>query len=399
MSLVRSVPVLTLAALGTLACADGGDPNDSGAHGLTVAASITQVSDGVSAGAGETGPPPEDGDSSGAHDVGGVLSVDTGADTGDDPAEACVELAEVAMKQQPADIVFVIDNSGSMQVEAASVKDNMNDFSSAIIDSGVDVHVVLISATSGANGMCIDPPLGSGGCPVADSKPPTFLHIDHKVGSTNALQKLLDYHDEWRGQMRPDARKHLVVVSDDDSELDAAAFDAAFKALDPTYEDYRFHAIVGENDASDAKWCASEPVCCDLTAAAGTVYLELIEETDGVHGDLCKQDFAPVFDTLSAAVIQNSGLACEWAIPTPMGDVVIDLDAVDVEFDDGMGVVLAIGEVTTMAACAEASDGWYYDAPDQPGKLLLCPQTCAKIQLAPKGSTRVSFGCKPLIPQ
>ena len=45
------------------------------------------------------------------------------------------------------------------------------------------------------------------------------------------------------------------------------------------------------------------------------------------------------------------------------------------------------------------TDGWHYDAPDQPGKLLLCPQTCDKIQLAPKGSTRVKFGCKPLIPQ
>jgi hypothetical protein len=371
-----------------------------------VAATVANVTSGASGGTGSaptTGHGAGDGGSGGLPGA-GVSGADTGMttvgdDTGAAPEEACVEIAELASKQQTADILFVIDNSGSMKVEAASVKDNMNDFSAAIIDSGVDVHVVLISSRNGKTGMCIDPPLGGGGCPADDSKLPTFLHLDHGVGSHDALQQLLDSHAEWKAQMRPNARKHIVVVSDDDSDLGAKSFDAAFKALDPSYKDYRFHAIVGENDPDDDKWCAKEPECCALTVAAGEVYLDLIEETDGVHGDLCKQDFAPVFDTLSAEVIQSSGLACDWAMPEPAGDQLIDLDNVAVEFDDGKGVVLAIAEVAAPAACAGATDGWYFDDPGLPTQLLLCPKTCDKIQLAPKGSLSIKFACKPLVPQ
>ena len=134
-------------------------------------------------------------------------------------AVAVLAALAAASSAQAADIILVIDNSGSMEIEAASVKANMNKFSGKIIASGVDAHVVLISAIEGKNGMCIEPPLGGGGCPLADSKLPTFLHIDHKVGSFNALQKLLDRHADWKDQMRPDARKHIVVVSDDNSEL------------------------------------------------------------------------------------------------------------------------------------------------------------------------------------
>jgi hypothetical protein len=146
-------------------------------------------------------------------------------------------------------------------------------------------------------------------------------------------------------------------------------------------------------------WCISDPVCCAFTASAGKVYLDLINKTDGVFGDLCKQDFTPVFNTLSTEVIQNAGLACEWAIPKPMGDDMIDYEKVNVDFNDGMGNVLPIGKVQSAAACANVADGWYYDDPDMPTKILVCPQTCAKIQDAPMASMAIKFGCEALIAQ
>jgi len=393
MSLVPRVPIL-LTPLLILACARGVDLNQVGGQGTGVAVtSIVTLSIGDQEGGTEV-PTTLLGDGSdGAPDTGGLTS------TGGEPIDECAALYESAMKQLPADIILVIDNSGSMKVEAASVKANMNKFSSKIIDSGVDVHVVLISSIDGKNGMCIDPPLGGGGCPLDDTKLPTFLHIDHKVSSNNPLQKLLDDHELWKGQMRPDARKHVVVVSDDNSDLGSKAFDAAFKALDPSYEKYRFHAIVGKKDATDQEWCAKEPECCNLTAAAGEVYLNLIKKTKGVYGDLCKQDFTPVFNALSKEVIQNSGLACEWAIPEPMGDEVIDFNDVHVDFNDGMGELLSISQVADHEACKDAVDGWHFNDPNAPTKLMVCPQTCTKIQLAPKGSMSIKFGCNPLEPQ
>lgn len=400
MSLLRRIFVPLAVPLALLGCNRGDVGHSTSAQstgpavvtgGATLGGGGGVVTTGSAATSGGLG-----GSSSGdGTDAGGL----TGTGTGDDPPEHCAEIVENAAKKLPADILLVIDNSGSMKVEAASVKANMNQFSAKIIASGVDVHVVLLSALGGANGMCIDPPLGGGGCPFADTKLPTFLHIEHGVGSNDALEKLLQYHDDWKDQMRPEARKHVVVVSDDNSDLGAEDFDAAFRALDPGHEGYRFHAIVGQNDKTDPMWCTSEPVCCDLTAAAGEVYLDLIKKTGGVYGDLCKQDFTLVFDALSTEVILNSGLACEWQIPEPMGDQLIDYDAVHVEFDDGMGAVLPIDRVAGPAACQGPQDGWYFDAPQQPGKLLVCPQTCNKMQLAPKGSMSITFGCKPIRPQ
>lgn len=427
MSRIALTSVLA-APLLLLACADGGDTRSSASQGSspTVATSVTSVSGSASASASETGgsaseptgsASAEGGETSATASTGGGIGsssstggvdttgtstspVTTDPDTGDSSTGECAAIAEKAMnKKQPADIIFIIDNSGSMQVEAGSVKANMNTFSSKIINSGIDAHVVLISAISGSTGMCIAPPLGGGGCPAKDNNLPKFLHINDEVGSNNALQKLLDHHADWKGQMRPDASKHIIVVSDDDSDLGANAFDTAFKALDPSYADYQFHAIVGAKDSGDALWCISDPVCCAFTAAAGEVYLELINKTDGVFGDLCKQDFTPVFTTLSTEVIQNAGLACEWEIPKPMDEDVIDYDKVNVDFDDGKGNIVPIGKVDSPAACADVVDGWYYDDPNTPTKILVCPQTCEKIQLAPMASMSIKFGCETIIAQ
>jgi hypothetical protein len=435
MSLVARLPFLLAAPLLTLACADGGDSNSNSASqgsSPTVATSVTTVttasaSDAGSSGGGEptgsgsaeagetsaaasTGQLSGDASSSGgdASSSGGVVTsvgTTTGVttvdpDTGDQTTGECAAIAEKAMnKKQPADILFVIDNSGSMQIEAGSVKANMNAFSTKIINSGIDVHVVLISSIGGDTGMCIDPPLGGGGCPANDNNLPTFLHINDGVGSNNALEKLLDHHADWKDQMRQGASKHIVVVSDDNSDLGANAFDAAFKALDPSYADYKLHAIVGQKDYKDIVWCASNAVCCALTAAAGKVYIDLINKTGGVYGDLCKQDFTPVFNTLSTEVIQNAGLACEWDIPKPMDEDALDFEKVNVDFNDGMGNVLPIGKVNAEADCANVMDGWYYDDANMPTKILVCPQTCAKIQIAPMASMNIKFGCETIIAQ
>lgn len=433
-----TVVLLALPLLASFACSSGEDGRGQTAGNSGTATMVTSIT-GASASEGGTTHAPTTGggvdgsDSDGATSTGagptsattpvdsssGGESSSTGAASGDDttgPAASttgggdeagetgstgeCAEIAEMAMnKKQPADILFVIDNSGSMQIEAASVKANMNQFSSKIIASGIDVHVVLISQIDGDTGMCIDPPLGVGNCPAKDTKLPTFLHINDEVGSNNPLPKLLEHHPDWKDSMRPTAAKHVVIVSDDNSDLGANDFDAQFKALDPSYAGYKLHAIVGAKDSDDVLWCIQNPVCCAFTAKAGKVYLDLINKTDGVFGDLCKQDFKPVFDVLSTEVIENAGLACEWAIPAPMGEDMIDYGKVNVDFDDGQGKVTPIGKVDDPADCAGVVDGWYFDDPAMPTKILVCPQTCAKIQLAANAAMKIKFGCETIIAQ
>ena len=102
---------------------------------------------------------------------------------------------------------MAVDNSGSMDEEIAAVRERLNAFSQQIVDSGVDVRIILIAAPLGMPvpqdpfdfdddsdenlGICIDPPLGSGTCPN-DSQPPRYAHVPTEVGSHDALNLFID---------------------------------------------------------------------------------------------------------------------------------------------------------------------------------------------------------------
>jgi hypothetical protein len=260
----------------------------------------------------------------------------------------------------------------------------MNGFSAQIQMSGIDHHVVLISSYPGfgnGNGICIEPPLGGGGCPVDDNNLPVYRHVDKKVGSHNAFAKLISTHNQWKDSIRPNSVKHIVVVSDDESEIALDVFENQFKALDPSYDDFIFHAIV----------CAWD---CPESATIGQIYIDLVNQTGGVLGDLCDQDFQTVFDELAKAVIQAVPLSCHFDIPPPPMGMILDFNLVNVELDDGNNNLEAIPRVDDFAACMNYPEGWYYDDPVNPVQIYLCPQTCAKAQSYEMGSINVAFGCE-----
>lgn len=294
--------------------------------------------------------------------------------------------AEAELVPLPADIIFVVDNSGSMSFEAGEVQDRMNDFSSQIIDSGVDAHVVLISSYPGdGNGICIDAPLGSGGCPDDDTNLPGFMHVDIRVGSNDAWDDLLDSYDEWSSVFREESSKHVVIVSDDEPNLTDAEFDAAFLALDPSFEGYFHHSVVSHSD-------------CPSAADIGQPYIDLSMATAGVAADLCDQDFQAVFDALTTAVLGGVAVACDFVIPEPPAGEVLDPDAVNVDIGSAMGPLETIPRVDDLEGCDAVMDGWYYDDPDDPTMIFLCPQTCETMQALKDGVINIGFGCETILP-
>ncbi|MBM4363437.1 MAG: hypothetical protein FJ104_12205 [Deltaproteobacteria bacterium] len=52
-----------------------------------------------------------------------------------------------------------------------------------------------------------------------------------------------------------------------------------------------------------------------------------------------------------------------------------------------------IGAVAAAAACSNVDDGWHYDDPIAPTKVLVCPQTCERVQAATGSQIDVVFGC------
>ena len=136
--------------------------------------------------------------------------------------------------------------------------------------------------------------------------------------------------------------------------------------------------------------------CCagliPLSADVGQVYLDLVNLTGGVSGDLCEQQFGPVFDQIAQSVQATTPLACEWDIPEPPEGESFDPTKVNVELTiDGM--LKQVYYVEGVDQC-NGGDGWYY-YPDSlnPQTIRICPATCAQVQGATDASVDILFGC------
>ncbi len=367
---------------------DDGRQEDSATVGITVTLS---AGDGGSDGG--TDPVDDDG---GPGSGPGVLDVGSAGDEGG--VNGCEELVEEAdLEPRPQDIIFAIDTSGSMIQEAAFVQQQMNSFSIQIEAANVDARIIVLAEYPPifGPGICIDPPLGSGGCPTSDSNPPKFLHVpDSDIASSDALQRLVELYSAYSAFLRPNAVTHVVVVSDDDSAMTAQDFSTQFTGLSDHLADFIAHGIISSVDPDDA--CAAGTACCQLAASQGTVYQELIAATGGVEGNLCDQQFQPIFQAVAQQVIGGASLACSYQIPPPPPGESFDRDEVNVEFEDDSGSELVIGRVDSEADCATVSDGWYYDDPIDPQRILVCPQTCDKIQSFETGKVAIKFGCETI---
>ncbi|MCA9593375.1 MAG: hypothetical protein KC776_08685 [Myxococcales bacterium] len=295
----------------------------------------------------------------------------------------------------PADIVWAIDTSCSMDQESTWVHDNMNQFSQQIAASGVDTHIILIAdypieiCLPGfpciKTGVCIDPPLGSGLCPQQDTNPAAnYWHMNQGVASNDALDVLINTYSTYSYLLRPDASKTFVVITDDNATEppmnSADAFINAVNNLDPVlFKEWSFFSI----------HCYSQ---CASAAATGSVYTDLVQKKAGVSGDLCLQDFKPVFDKLAQGVIGKSKLECTWSIPDPGNGETINPKKVNVRFTPSAGAPVDIYHVNSATDCTPAG-GWYYDNDQNPTQVIACPATCSTIQADDQGSIDVLFGC------
>ncbi len=376
----RIIVTFPLVALIAGACsaktaAGGGGQGTSGSFGPVTSASGDSGAD-VTAGAGGFDP------------GGGNTTATSGA------GGSCAEVkAKAENTVQPADIIVAIDQSGSMNQETVWVKDQLGPFSKQIVGAGIDVHVALIAGKPGfGNGFCVPAPLGSGGCP-ADDNPPSLLHLNQPVDSHNALQLILGGYPAYKQVLRPQAQKHLVVISDDEAGIKAPQFDQLLLASDPSFKGYHFHAIVAAQQVSIAG-CLIKPNPCCLTAAAeGKQYEQLVAASGGVLGDLCLQNFQPVWDAVSKKVIASAKLACAWDVPKPPQNQMFDPGAVNVDYATDGNAPAALGHVASAGDCAKVVGGWYYDDPASPKQILACPQTCELLQKAAKAEVEIKFGC------
>jgi Stigma-specific protein, Stig1 len=319
----------------------------------------------------------------------------------------------------PADIIVVVDNSGSMADEAASVQASMNAFVSTIVASNIDAHVILISANNTEDcGICVPSPVGSGNCP-SDENLPAYRHIENSVGSTNALSTIINTFPQWQPSLRATATKTILVISDDNSSMGAIDFTNQIIALDPAFQGFKFSGIIAPYEISevDCALCEFQGTCntpqCDtccgtdtllgvlctpLPASEGTVYRDLILNSGGIEGNLCLQDFQPAFTDLATAVIYESEVDCVYNIPDPGEEISIDYDRVNVDYQESASAEpeTIIHVPGGLDACG-SSGGWYYDDNTPPLQVLLCPTTCSAVTENFDAVIAVKFGCTTIL--
>lgn len=333
--------------------------------------------------------------------------------------------AMASLVREPVDIIVVIDNSGSMTNEIQAVEQNIGvNFAGILAASGVDYRVILIarhgSAQSGQS-ICISMPLsGAASCappPAAPVNGPRFFHYSVEIGSHDSFGKILSTYrlpDEfnlapqgWSQWLRADARKVFLEITDDEAtDLTAAQFDTMLLALDPamfgtaTARRYTFDSIVGliENAPPTAAWAATDPVqtatCTgnggDVEAAGGR-YQEVSLATKGLRFPLCQYaSFDVVFQAIAADVVSGSRIACEFPIPpAPAGQQALDLNKVAVAYTPGDGTApQTFAQAMTAARCM--ANAFYLSA----SSIVLCPDSCAKIQQDARAKVDVLFTCQ-----
>ncbi|MFH1464197.1 MAG: choice-of-anchor D domain-containing protein [Pseudomonadota bacterium] len=248
---------------------------------------------------------------------------------------------------RPVDILWIVDNSGSMMDEIQRVKDEFQSFLGDFLDMGLDFHLGAVTTD-------MDMPTEAGrlqGSPVwiDDSTADpigTFRRTidtiyDHEgsadekgLAATQAALTDPLASNENAGFMRTrnDDNElvaiHAIVVSDenDSSSASAASFASWMEGLKSDPDLAAFSAICGDPGTSIFNGgCTEWDGATMYSATAGTKYYDAAQATGGHWSSICTASFT---DELQYLSLISQGLAVEFALTYPISN--IGLSTVDV---------------------------------------------------------------------
>jgi hypothetical protein len=342
--------------------------------------------------------------SSGGEGSSGGFGSSGGASGGTSGTTTCAATAASTAKAK-VDMIFVIDDSGSMNEEMVQIKTNVNSFASKIGGVGLDYTVTFIvkkasSPAQSGNVICVPAPLAGANC--ADN-PPTFHHVNQDVQSTNSLSLILSTYDSntaalaWNKYLRLDATKVFIEVTDDNSGMSSTAFDTALLAKAPAgmfgtaaKRNYVFHSIISKPFAD----AIPSTKICSGAAGPSVPYQELSKLTGGIVDEVCKASYSAVLDNIAKGIVDKLG--CELSYPTSAES---DPSKVEVTFTPKGQATEKLTQVTDVSKCGTIPTGWYYDDPAKPTKIILCPSTCTATNAATDAKLEALVGCKGELPK
>ncbi len=358
--------------------------------------------------------------------------VEVGTDPTNADDDSCAGAsAQASLVRRPADLILMIDTSGSMGGEADALEARINDDLAGVLDSRmVDYKIIIppdLPPDDGGDNtdptICIGAPLAPQDCSnIQTPKPingPRFFHYDTHVNSRDSLVIAVNEFDDvlgdegansgagqilggWGTLLRPDSLKVFIEISDDDANATytAASFDSTISSRYSTMYpaeaplEYVFHSIIGigANPAGGA-WPPSntvEPSTCGAGAVNnGAVYQELSNNSDGLRFPLCDNDnFNDIFSAIANDVINGVSLPCTFA-PVDTGNGTPDPDRTAVVFEPSNGGGLeSLNRVNDVGACIDGA--YYLNGTDY----TLCPATCDRVRMDQGGKVTLIVGCE-----
>ena len=328
------------------------------------------------------------------NDVGSCVQCETSADCsadrpvcGNGTCQASCAGDQIAADfvTMPSDIIWVVDQSGSMNQETQYVQAQINSFASLIAASNIDYRVTMIATTANSNAICVPAPLSNGSC----GNNTNFRLVNQRIGSHDGPSRLLSRYSSYSDFLRLDSQKHIIFVTDDESSMTANDFRTQLAALQPQgmFANYKVHGIYAYGNGTTG--CTG---AFGTGAAEGAIYTDLITTSGGTRGVICNNDWTQVFNDITAAVIAGSQVSCELNVPSPAQGT-LDPNQVNVKYQaGGQPPGITLPQVPTANDCT-GSGGWYYDNPSAPTKITLCPATCSEVQADANANVSVELGC------
>jgi hypothetical protein len=266
---------------------------------------------------------------------------------------------EIISKKPPVDILFVVDNSISMEDEQKKISQEFSRFISQI--SNVDWRIAITttdneSTGAGSKGSFLNFAGSSGKLFFVDAKTPNVNSLFVKTIKTGTAGSLIETgmysirefikHSNNSKKvestfLRKDADFHTIVVSDSDqaeyTENAFASKDLVKLVQAKVKSKYVNHSFVDDKTGN----CDSEVV--------GSSYIALSKLTKGTVSSICKPNYADSFKLVAQNINSEVGtkvLDCvpldtdedgkpDLVILSPTGEVLLDykLDGVAVSFN------------------------------------------------------------------
>jgi len=226
------------------------------------------------------------------------------------------------------DILFVIDNSGSMRIEQQSISTKLSSFISKVTNLDWRIAITstdMTSSTAPANGLLVNMVSNQKYLDVNVLDYAAIFEQKVQLGSSGSgteegvrasLTALMRNEANW---MRPDAQLAVILLSDEDECSNQSAScmgtendpDNLLQQIRTTYGDrknFTFNSIVIQDEACrQVQGSQLDRNGNPILAYIGYVYKYATDITSGINGSICSSDYGQELGAIGDRVQLYSG--------------------------------------------------------------------------------------------